>query len=96
MPGLTEIFGMEASWHRCESCGLPFQVPTYIYDWACWNKKSIYCPYGHQNVVILRTDQTLDGKEQTINHLRTELRNTDRRLSAARGQITKLRKELGR
>ncbi len=94
MPGLTEIFGMEASWHRCEECGLPFQVPTYLYDHACWHKKSIYCPYGHENKVILRTDQTLDGKEQTIVFLKKEGNELARRLSAAKGQITKLKKRV--
>jgi len=90
MPGLTEIFGMDASWARCTTCGLPFQFPQYLCDWASTHNKPLFCPMGHGNTIAWG-DNTPRKMEQRLMTQAEELVSLNRQFISAKGQITKLR-----
>lgn len=83
----------------CCSCGVPFAIPTYLQDQLRESHKTFYCPNGHPQSYIGKTE---------ADKLRDQLRNVEndrdwwkgrdaekeRRLTAAKGQMTKLRKRV--
>lgn len=91
MPGLTEIFGMEGSWVRCIGCGLPFEVPQYLVDWASTHKKPLYCPMGHANDISWGENTPQRMEERLMKQAREIVRLNRQRVSL-KGQVTKLRK----
>jgi hypothetical protein len=92
MPGLTEIFGMEASWARCTTCGLPFQFPKYLCDWASTHNKPLYCPMGHANDISW-SNNTPRRMEERLMEQANEIVSLGRKNASLRGQLTKLKKK---
>lgn len=92
MPGLTEIFGMDASWARCTTCGLPFQFPQYLCDWASTHGKPLYCPMGHPNDISWG-DNTPRRMEERLMKQGHEIVSLGRQNASLKGQLTKLKKK---
>lgn len=84
-------------------CGLPFSMPTRLWDSCYENGQTFYCPLGHSNVVRERLSekyrrerdrlqQRLAEKDDRIRSEREAREQAERSVSAYRGQVTKLKK----
>lgn len=92
---------------KCHVCACEFGMPTDFYQVAKRgaDKVVFYCPYGHSAVFtkgeteanILRRErdrliQDAAYKDDRIRELQAQRDLADRRVSAAKGQITKIKK----
>lgn len=90
----------------CAQCKCPWEIPEPLYIAAkASDKINFYCPYGHSNVFragpseaeLLRRErdrlkQQTAQLQDSINYQREARERAERRASAARGQVTKLKK----
>lgn len=90
----------------CGDCGIEFQVPSQFYRERKETGKTWYCPNGHSRVFresdadkyrreAERLKQQAAQKDDEIKWQREQRELAERRLSAAKGQITKIRKRVG-
>lgn len=91
---------------HCGECGITYAVPEY---WRLEKQKNAsvwYCPNGHSRAYIesdvVKLSRQLKEKEdqlqrerQRLDQVKAERDGEHRRVSAAHGQITKLRKRVG-
>jgi len=97
MPTLTDIFGMAGSWVRCTTCGLPFQVPEYLIDWASTDNinRFLHCPHGHPNKVGWGKN-TPTRLEKRLASREAELKTMAAQWIAAKGQVTRLKRKVAK
>lgn len=88
----------------CGECGIEFSVPSAWQKARQESKETFYCPNGHRRMFrskseadILREErdrlrQQLAQKDDEIAWQRTQRETEERRVAAAKGQITKLKK----
>lgn len=87
----------------CGECGIEFQVPAPWQQERKENGKTWFCPNGHSRVYresdadALRRErdqlvQRIAQKDDEIRHQREMRDAAERRVSAAKGQITRLKK----
>lgn len=96
----TDSFFIET----CYTCGVPFGIPTELQYSLVQNRRAFYCPNGHSQSYVGKTDQERlaeaqerIAREQTrTRQVRDQLAATERSNVALRGVVTKKRKELGR
>jgi len=94
----------------CYTCKCEMMIPDALYEAADRAKGviSFYCAYGHGQVFAKgeseetklrrerdRLQQRLAEKDDEINRQRELREGTERRLSAARGQVTKIKNRVG-
>jgi adenine-specific DNA methylase len=90
----------------CPECGIFYGVPDHWLDSRKQDKKSFYCPNGHtasyreSEADRLRREcdrlaQKIAEKDDEIARQRKYREEAERRHTAAKGQITKLRKRVG-
>jgi hypothetical protein len=88
-------------------CGTPFACPEELANSAINDGHTIYCPHGHSVTWketekdklrrdLNRATQRLAEKDDEIAHQRQRAEQTERRLSATRGQVTKIKNRVGR
>jgi peptidoglycan hydrolase CwlO-like protein len=79
----------------CCNCGVLFAMPKEMKDRFKREGGDFYCPNGHgqhyTEPTVLKLKHQLDQKDATIERLVNNLDGTQRRLSAAKGQITKIK-----
>lgn len=87
----------------CCNCGALFAVPDQVDEELAQTGRLFYCPNGHGQSYTESTDAELRkakdalAREQACNdQLRAERDASDRRASAAKGQVTKLRNRIAR
>ncbi len=90
----------------CYLCGVIFGMEAEYLQHRLNDKKSFYCPNGHSQAYIGKTEAEKLREELEAEKKRTELanrrasnateraQNLDRRLSAAKGQQTKLKNRI--
>lgn len=89
--------------HHCGDCGIRFAAPKSWWETRQEDGKSFYCPNGHQRVFRESTADRLrrerDRLAQQVAQRDDEIRRqrelreaAERQASAARGQVTKLKK----
>ena len=83
-------------------CGLPFSMPERLYEQCKRNGTTFFCPLGHR-IVFRETEadkyrrerdrlkQQLARKDDTISSLYEQRDKAERRLSATKGQVTRLK-----
>lgn len=94
----------------CYNCKCEMMIPDSLYDAAKHAKGVItfYCGYGHAQVFAKgeseetklrrerdRLTQRIAEKDDEIQRQRAMRLSTERRLSAAKGQMTKVKKRVG-
>ena len=84
-------------------CGLPFAMPTRLYEQCKKNGNTFYCPLGH-TVVFRESDvdrmrrardllkQQIAERDDRISDLYGQVETEERRTAAYKGHITKLKK----
>ena len=88
----------------CYTCGVPFGIPTELQYSLVQNRRAFYCPNGHSQSYVGKTDQERlaeaqerIAREQTrTRQVRDQLAATERSNVALRGVVTKKRKVLAR
>lgn len=89
----------------CWKCACEYGIPDELYTAAKASEKiSFYCPYGHSGHYAegetaedkLRRErdrlvQRLAQKDDEIKHQRERAEGAERRLTAARGQVTRIK-----
>ena len=84
-------------------CGLPFAIPTNLYNEALRSGQSFHCPLGHSNTFKTteteklrrerdRLKQKVAERDDTITDLYRQRDAMERSASAYKGQMTKLKK----
>jgi len=90
----------------CVQCKCDWEIPEALYLAAKASEKiTFYCPYGHSQVFsarpseadLLRQErdrlkQDAARLQESIDYQRRQREHAERRASAARGQVTKLKK----
>jgi hypothetical protein len=94
---------------ECQVCGVPFAIPQAFYDSCEQNGGFYHCPSGHgwgwkegkrareQNDLKQQLAQAalkLERAETRSREMREWAEGVERRLSAAKGQMTKLKKRV--
>jgi hypothetical protein len=100
---VTEFGGEAAVSYRCATCCIAFAIPQSLSErWERGDRSDVYCPNGHVNVLV-HTEAARLRDELTREKHRTEQARADaeyqskrrafaeRRASAARGQVTKIK-----
>lgn len=81
---------------HCGECGIEFGVPAHFYNERRNNGGGWYCPNGHRRAfkepVVDQLRRQRDRLKQAIAEKEDALDSAYRQVSAARGQITKLKK----
>lgn len=94
---------------KCCRCGTNFWIPDELYQAAKRSPKiSFYCPYGHEQHYPAgeseadkmrrerdRLAQQIAYKDDQIKRQRELREAAERRASAARGQVTKIKNRVG-
>jgi hypothetical protein len=87
----------------CCNCGALFAVPDQVNEELVRTGRRFYCPNGHSQSYTestkaqLRKAKDALAREQARNdQLRAERDASDRRASAAKGQVTKIRNRVAR
>ena len=87
----------------CVSCGIAFGVPDEFDDRRRDDGKTFYCPNGHTlSYGNTLAKQLKAEREKTarltarIDQERAERESAQRRAAAARGQVTKIKRRVGR
>ncbi len=95
----------------CYTCKCEMLIPDALYESAQRSKGVIafYCAYGHSQVFVAgesdeqklrrerdRLTQRLAEKDDEIKFQRDLREGAERRLSAARGQVTKIKNRVGK
>ena len=91
----------------CYACGITFALPAEYYNDRLDDKKSWFCPNGHQQHFIGETEaqklqKRLDAMERSRDyyqgrntHLQDQLQAAKRHAAALKGALTKARKRMG-
>jgi len=87
----------------CCSCGIEFHITMDLYRRRLKDKQSFSCPNGHnqhfegesENIKLIRENDILkrkiSEKNAQISHEQEEKNSINRRLSAVKGVVTKLK-----
>jgi|SRR6185503_11464951 len=102
MTTLTYSGTLTRTW--CCVCAIPFAIPSNYLEARRRDGQTIHCPNGHQIGWFDDTDAKkreraeaeLERAQQRIKWLREDVKTTEQRLSAQRGQTTKARNEAKR
>lgn len=103
------IPGIDCVQTKCHRCHTEFVLPNSLYDAAKRSEKvSFFCPYGHEAIFPageteeqkLRRErdvlaQRIAQKDDRIKSLVESRDRLDRRLSATRGVVTKIKNRVG-
>lgn len=92
--------------NTCLTCGVLFAMPRTLTDRHKRDHESFYCPNGHTQHYVSKSDVELakeeaaklkvvvQQKEQAISCKKNVIKNQDYRIRSLKGQITKLRKKI--
>lgn len=82
----------------CISCGVIFAIPRELRSRLRNNKQTFYCPNGHSmsytEPEIERVRAQLEQAKRDAEWQRQRAESADKRLIAAKGQMTKLQKRV--
>jgi len=105
----TVLLGIQLTVHTCIRCGMTFAVPTTMDHRYHQSHETFYCPAGHGQSYTGESDadklkklqrqleaakkhaKEMEGWGEEQSELR---RQTERRLSATKGQLTKTKKRI--
>lgn len=83
---------------HCYKCGITFGMPEDFRDYCKRDKASFYCPNGHGQVYTRSKEQELEAALEAARtdtaYWRQELALSERRRSAIKGQVTRLKKRV--
>jgi hypothetical protein len=87
----------------CCKCGTLFAVPDQVDEELIRTGRQFYCPNGHSQSYTESTEEKLRKAEDALarerarsDQLKADRDAADRRASAARGQVTKIRNRVAR
>ena len=85
----------------CYKCGIPFGLPQHFHKEARENSdKTFYCPNGHDQCYTIgeatRLRRELDASSQSNTYLRGRLETARRSRAALKGQVTKIKRRVGK
>lgn len=91
---------------RCGECGCLFGLSRFLYNARREDKKTFYCSNGHPRAYVeseadrLRRErdrlaQRIAERDDEIARQRTLREETERRLSATRGVVTRIKNRIG-
>lgn len=87
--------------HQCgaEGCGDSFAMTTEAYNRRLEKGTTFYCTNGHPRVftdsITEKLKRELEAKKRDVEWLRAERNRADRKASAARGLVTKMKNRIG-
>jgi len=88
-------FNQSLETETCYRCGIVFAMPAYFRKTRRDDKASFYCPNGHaQGYVESEADRLrrqLEAERSSKEWERARANNLEKRLSAQKGQMTKLK-----
>ncbi len=94
----------------CCKCGVTFAVASTLEQSWRYTKAGFYCPNGHSQAFVESTadrikremeeklaaaHREIDAARKDVEWARVRANNAEKRVSVAKGQITKLRKRVG-
>jgi hypothetical protein len=91
----------------CSECGINYAVPSNYRRSRRDDHRTFYCPNGHAQHMpakseaeklrdeLVRVGQRLDQVKADADHQRQQREAAERRVSAARGEMTKMRNRVG-
>lgn len=98
------VFG----WYEitCYKCKVPFQIAEGHYTRLKASEETFYCPNGHpqhfceSEATLLRRErdrlkQQLAQRDDALTHRREQQAQTERKLAATKGVVTRLRNRVG-
>ncbi|MGH2556397.1 MAG: hypothetical protein ACRDHO_11845 [Actinomycetota bacterium] len=84
----------------CGLCGVDFAWPDWMNKKSREDGSSFYCPNGHRigygETENDKLQQRLRSMEARLQHERDQREATERSLAAKKGQVTKLKKRVGK
>jgi hypothetical protein len=85
----------------CFKCGIGFGMPQGFYNEARDDtSKTFYCPNGHGQVYTTsertRLRRQLDSEREENNTLRYRIQHVNRSRAALKGQVTKIKRRVGK
>lgn len=104
---MTVEFISESMVHQqCISCGVHWMMPAYLDNQRKKNKERFYCPNGHGQAYVeseadrLRRErdrlaQQIAQRDDEIKRQRERREETERRLAATKGVVTRYRNRVG-
>ncbi len=82
---------------ECFRCGTPFALSKDFYENRIADKRSWYCPNGHRQVFIGKTDkEKLAQARATITHLGDQKDAAQRSADAYKGHFTRVKRQVER
>jgi len=86
---------------HCCNCGVPFGITIEMQEYLKEKEKRFYCPNGHPQVYGNTIESQLEEERAKLRRAREnetwwreQAEEKGRKLSAARGQITKIKKRV--
>lgn len=84
----------------CYKCGVAFGVPAYFKEQRIKDRHSFYCPNGHGQHFIGKTEEQrlreqLETERQRSEWNRRKAERIERQRRALKGQVTKIKKRVG-
>lgn len=85
----------------CYECGIRFGMPQHFYKEAREHAdKTFYCPNGHGQCYTTseatRLRRELNNEREENNHLRYRIEHANRSRAALKGQVTKIKRRVGK
>lgn len=82
-----------------EGCGISFMVPSHWSQKRREDHKTFYCPNGHSQWFPQESEEEKlrrerDRLKQNTAYLEDRLKDKDRQVSAARGQVTRIKNRI--
>src|SRR5688572_5631131 len=87
--------------HCChKGCGAPIAMPSDTMDYFVQKREIFYCCWGHSQRFTGKTEaeklkEQLEAEKRTSEWNKARAARLDRQLSAAKGQVTKIKNRVG-